>query len=215
MLSLKGRRTGIFTRLNTFHKHTLGFHKAVGRGNFKSMEEAQKWLTTRRRFLKEDSNEILASKKKNLSLVYTDGSYNNSQKKYGCAIIVFDVDGSIQTFTKANANKCGSAHAEVEALYLCLKVMADVCHQREFVLVHDYNELKRVAEGTLEIKNVDPRMQKAIVQFIKDREIIVHFLLVKAHNGNIGNTLADKCAKEAVKNFIEYEKLRTTKGETE
>lgn len=80
MLSLKGRRTGIFTRLNTFHKHTLGFHKAVGRGNFKSMEEAQKWLTTRRRFLKEDSNEILASKKKNLSLVYTDGSYNNSQK---------------------------------------------------------------------------------------------------------------------------------------
>lgn len=203
----RGRRTGIFTRLNTFQKNIIGYSNSVCRGNFKTKEEAKEWLSRRRGFAKAERRDILYHRKKNLPIVYTDGSFNSNQKKYGCAIIVLDTDGSIQTYTKANTIKSGSAHAEVEALFLCLKILVDVCRRQEFVLIHDYEELKRIAEGELRVRNVDHKLQKEIVTFIKDREISVHFVRVKAHSGNVGNTLADTCAKEAIKSFLEYKKL--------
>lgn len=208
----KGRRTGIFTRLNTFHKHTVGYPNQVGRGNFDSKEEAKEWLAKRRRSStdgKQDFKHNYSFGNENLPVVYTDGSYQKNQKKYGCAIIIFDLDGSVQTFTRASTNKCGSIHAEVEAFYLCLVLMKNICKKQEFVLVHDFKELERVADGELIIKNIDQELQCKIVKFIQENKMKIHFITVKSHSGVLGNAMADRYAGQAIKNYLEYEKLLT------
>lgn len=212
-----GKRTGVFSSVDTFKKNCFSNNSVWTNRGFTTKREAVKWLEARRKVLAEikDKNTIeaiLAYERKKLPIVYIDGSYNDQKRKYGCSVIVSDSDGSVQTFTKSRKKNTNSTYAEVEALLLALQIMTLINNQKEFILVHDFDQLPRITDKNYYFKSVDQLIQNKIKSIITDEEVTTHFLCVKSHSGLFGNEIADHYAKESVKKLDELKKMSKNKN---
>lgn len=97
--------------------------------------------------------------------------------------------------------------AEVEALLYSLKLVISLFEFREFVLVYDFDGLDKIARNQMKIKGLDKEIQKEIHSMINKNELEIHFLNVKSHSGIIGNNIADKMAKDAVKTLSKLDNM--------
>lgn len=79
-------------------------------------------------------------------------------------------------------------------------------------MVYDFDELEKIARGILKIKSVDKSLQEKIVELIDENNLRIHFLNVKAHTGVVGNSLADKIAKDVGKYLDKFEQIRDIKS---
>lgn len=58
------------------------------------------------------------------------------------------------------------------------------------------------------IKSVPISLQREIVELIKDNELDIHFLNVKSHTGIVGNSVADRIAKDISNHLNKLDLLR-------
>lgn len=77
-----------------------------------------------------------------------------------------------------------------------------------FILVYDYDDLEKIARGILKINSVDRSLQEKIVELIDENNLSIHFLNVKSHTGIVGNSLADKIAKDVSIYLEKFEQIR-------
>lgn len=207
-----GKRCGIYTDRQKFENSLKGVKNSWGKDGFKSREEAEKWLSERKLFLKKNNDilykdTIIAYESRRLAVVYTDGSFHRDAKRYSSSVVICDSSGSVFSFTKAKNGKEDNIVAEVEALLYSLKLVISLFEFREFVLVYDFDGLDKIARNQMKIKGLDKEIQKEIHSMINKNELEIHFLNVKSHSGIIGNNIADKMAKDAVKTLSKLDNM--------
>jgi len=130
--------------------------------------------------------------------IYTDGSKN--EKGVGSGVPIF-VDGSLTHQLRYKlAEKCSNNQAEQLAIVKALTKLRSMHTIQGSQRTTAFRTDSRI---TLEAF-ANPRNHQSLVESIR-KEIrtleedgwIIHFTWVKAHNGNYGNEIADRLAKEA------------------
>lgn len=213
-----GHRRGVYKNLETYEKNMKDISDAWGKRGFVSEEEARTWLEERLNYVKElekgqnilSVSKLITFDSQKLPIVFTDGSFYKTQQKYSSSVVICNIDGSISTFTKAKSisHKQGSSLSEIEAFFLCLKLVFLVYGHREFILVHDYAHLKEIGNGQFKIRGIKNTLHNQISRFISDNKLNIHYINVKSHTGILGNTLADKLAKDACRSLDSLSLLR-------
>ncbi|HIB1875410.1 TPA: viroplasmin family protein [Enterococcus faecium] len=212
-----GKRRGIYVDRKKYLKNLQGVRNSWGKDGFRTREEARNWLLERLEFIKKYENNIhkeviIAYESRELPVIYTDGSYMPGQQQYSSAVVICEKNGTIATFAKANKSNKNNIFGEIEAFYYALKIVTDLYDFKEFILVYDFDELERIARGILTIKTVDQSLQEKIVELINENNLRIHFLNVKSHTGIVGNSVADKIAKDISIYLEKFEQIRDIKN---
>lgn len=212
-----GKRRGIYIDRKKYLKNLQGVRKGWGKDGFQTKEEAKKWLLERTEFIKKYENNIhkeiiIAYESRELPVIYTDGSSIPGRQQYSSAVVICEKNGTVTTFAKSNKSDQNHILGEIEALYYALKIIVSLYDFKEFILVYDFDELEKIARGILKIKSVDKSLQEKIVELIDENNLRIHFLNVKSHTGIVGNSLADKIAKDVGKYLDKFEQIRDIKS---
>ena len=208
-----GKRRGIYIDRKKYLKNLQGVQNSWGKDGFRTKEEAKKWLLERTEFIKKYENNIhkeiiIAYESRSLPVIYTDGSYMPNRQQYSSAVVICEKNGSVTTFAKSNKSDKNNIWGEIEALYYALKIVVGLYGFKEFILVYDYDDLEKIARGILKINSVDRSLQEKIVELIDENNLSIHFLNVKSHTGIVGNSLADKIAKDVSIYLEKFEQIR-------
>lgn len=209
-----GKRKGIYTDKKKFDNNLDGIKNSWRKDGFKSREDAQKWFDERTAFISKYKNNlykevIIAYESKRLPVIYIDGSYFHRRKQYSSSVVICEKDGSISTFAKLGMGNKNNIDGEIEALLFALKLVVGLYDFREFILVYDFDNLEKVARNQMKIKGISHKVQDQIFKIIKTSELDIHFLNVKAHTGIIGNTVADKIARDIIENSYRMDPVIT------
>ena len=207
-----GRRSGVFTKEETYLKNIEGQRLYWARRGFQTKEETRKWVDIRRDFIMNEKNQSLVEaniscEMGQMPIVYIDGSYYPKENKYGASVVIYKSDGELSTFSHSKECDASNTLAEIEALSYCVKLMAHVYEIKEFILVYDYENLNRIALGEIQIKSISKKLQENIVQEIAKHQLTIHFLKIKSHSGYNGNSIADKLARDAIERLGSYPSL--------
>lgn len=127
--------------------------------------------------------------------VYTDGSYRDGV--YAGAFLVYQgpvcihKDSGCGTKAACMNNVAGELSAVMHAARWLRK------HAYEGVIVYDYTGIYEWLVGNWKTKNEFTKAYKEfMLPYMKDQTVT--FKWVKAHNGDLGNTMADQLAREAL-----------------
>lgn len=212
-----GNRRGVFSKFETYQKNIRNVAYPWSKRGFKTKNDARNWLKERLYYVsdfKKDSSLIdcINSKCSQLPVMYTDGSFYSSQKKYSSSIVLCDTDGSVSTFTKAvkmeKVSSLGNMIAEIQAVDLCLKLAHSVFGFKEFILVYDLDIIKEIILKGPKFQGRAEELQEQMRSFIMRNGMTIHYVSVKSHNGVLGNDLADRLAKQACKALDQTTALR-------
>ncbi|EMF0421398.1 ribonuclease H family protein [Enterococcus hirae] len=208
-----GKRRGIYIDRKKYLKNLQGVQNSWGKDGFRTKEEAKKWLLERTEFIKKYENNIhkeiiIAYESRALPVIYTDGSYMSNRQQCSSAVVICEKNGAVTTFAKSNKSDKNNIWGEIEALYYALKIVVGLYGFKEFILVYDYDDLEKIARGILKINSVDRSLQEKIVELIDENNLSIHFFNVKSHTGIVGNSLADKIAKDVSICLEKFEQVR-------
>ena len=131
--------------------------------------------------------------------VYTDGSYSSQYAhRYAGAFLVYKgtqciyKDSGCGTKAISMRNVAGELSAAMRAAYWLKK------NNYKGVIVYDYEGVEKWLTGAWTARN---QYTQAYVKFMKPylKDGWISFKWVKAHNGDLGNHMADAQAKSALK----------------
>lgn len=183
----KGKQTGIFYTWDECKAQTTGFKGAEFK-SFKTIEEANAYLG-----ITEAPAAVSGVR------AYVDGSYDASNKRYSCGVVML-VDGKEillkEAFTDAASaelrNVAGEIMGSETAIQYCLDNGID-----SVTIYHDYNGISKWANDEWKA-NLD--MTKSYKAFVREarKHMTINFVKVEAHTGDKYNEMADKLAKSAL-----------------
>ncbi|TPR56906.1 ribonuclease H family protein [Enterococcus sp. OL5] len=208
-----GKRRGIYVDRKKYLDNLNGVKNGWGKDGFRTRADAEKWLSERLEFINKYKKSIykeviIAYESKDLPVIYTDGSYMPVKQQYSSSVVISEGVGSIAAFAKSNKQDKNNTLGELEGLLHALKIVNALYEFKEFILVYDYNDLEKIARGILTIKSVPISLQREIVDLIKDNELDIHFLNVKSHTGIVGNSVADRIARDISNHLNKLDLLR-------
>ena len=140
-------------------------------------------------------------------IAFVDGSYDRASKKFGSGIAVIDIQkDSIEEHKKAGDDKWNQWNivGEIEAAKYAIKLAYDR-GLKNICIYHDLKNISLWAAGTWQAKN---EYTQSYVRFIEEysKDLEITFVKVKGHSCNKYNDLADRLAKEAIKEHL-YKKI--------
>jgi ribonuclease HI len=150
---------------------------------------------------KYNAMEDVMKKVKNGAIAYTDGSYNHDTGKYGYAAIYFSCKSAIPIIISGQRkdNKLKSVAGEFKAVEKAIEKAIE--EKRNWIEIrYDCECVKYYSAEEAKIKNniqEFKQYQNKIKKYSKN--IIIIFSKVKAHDGDIFNTEADRHARAACK----------------
>ena len=186
----KGRKTGIFESWEECQKHITGYPGAEFK-KFKELHQAEIYLSA------ESLNNAVNDDLKGLH-AYIDGSFSEkiTETGYG-AVILFD--GEIIHTIKGSSKKyidMRNVAGELFATGMAVKWAVDNGY-KEITLHHDYSGIASWAKGEWKTKQEGTINYKNYMDSLKDK-IVVKFIKVKSHSGDLYNDMADELAKKAL-----------------
>lgn len=127
--------------------------------------------------------------------IYTDGS--KKEKETGAAFIILNKDNQIQTVKKYKLPEHSSNYeAEIIAIQ---KAIEHIWPLQAFVKYQLFTDSQSALLAIKNPDNLNPIICNIRKTLSQTQSKDIKLTYVKAHSGNIGNTLADECAKEASK----------------
>lgn len=216
-----GRRPGICYTEMEYKKRINGFQGAWG-DEFTSKQEAMDFLGVANekelRSLEEETTEFLSCMD-DVITIYVDGSYLHNHQVYGSAFV------AIKDFVKVSegyepgrnqqaAIELESLAGELNAAMLGVRYAVKK-EYKKVVLLYDNEEIKSYALSQKEPKNSFVRDYIAYFNAMRsEHNLVIEFVKVKAHKGNVWNEYADKLAKKAAQEAARLFKSATkTKNE--
>ncbi len=205
-----GRRPGIYRTWEECRVQVEGYSGAIYK-SFNNFVEVQEYLGTNDygEFTETPQSkdhtsleDLIGSIQENLALgqgvAYVDGSYNPGKHLVGYGILFItgdtteEITGSEDDEELANfRNVAGEIYGSVFAIQRALELGLE-----ELEVYHDYSGIRHWALG--EWKTNNP-LTKRYYEFFKELEdrLVVKFVKVQAHSGDLLNEKADRLAKVA------------------
>ncbi|WP_051271857.1 viroplasmin family protein [Shimazuella kribbensis] len=190
----KGREIGVFHTWEECKRQVTGFPSASYK-SFASYEEAELFA-----FGEGNKEDIPLDFKAEIT-AYIDGSYNDKQKYYSFASIIFDGNKKL-TFAAAEnnieildqRNVAGEIKAAIQVIEYALSQNA-----KSIEIFYDYAGIEKWATNEWKAKNTFTQNYVKFIQRVSPQIKIV-FSKVKSHSGNKYNDEVDLLAKEVLQN---------------
>lgn len=188
----KGRKIGVFNTWEECKRQVGGFPSATYK-SFTSYEEAKLFA-----FGEENKDNTSLDFKAEIT-AYIDGSYNDKQRYYSFASIIFDRNKKLKFAAAENdleildqRNVAGEIKAAIQVIEYALSRNA-----KSIEIFYDYAGIEKWAKNEWKAKN---SFTQGYVEFIQrvSPEIKIVFSKVKSHSGNKYNDEVDLLAKEVL-----------------
>lgn len=135
---------------------------------------------------------------------YVDGSYDKDTGRFSYGVVVLADDGGVAcTLSKAFENNGMSSMNNVagEIMGATAAIKYAVTHGAEEIMIyHDYQGIASWPDGTWRAKNAYTQSYRDYVRNVR-MATPVRFVKVNAHTGVEYNELADRLAKNALKDM--------------
>lgn len=185
----KGREKGVFNSWDECKKAVEGYSNAIYK-SFSDYDMAHKFAY--------EENLCLEIKEPSV-FAYIDGSYDNIQKRFSYAGIIFE-NGKRFEFSDSSDNKeevqlrnvAGELHA---AMYVMKYALENKI--KDITIYYDYAGIEMWATNKWKA-NLEFTKEYAIYSKLVMKKVNIIFRKVKAHSGNLYNEEVDKLAKEAL-----------------
>lgn len=189
----KGRKIGVFDTWEECKRQVDGFPSATYK-SFTSYEDAKLFA------FDEGNKDINPLEFKAEITAYIDGSYNDKQKYYSYASIIFDGNKKLTFATAENEldildqrNVAGEIKAAIQVIEYALSKNA-----KSIEIFYDYAGIEKWAKKEWKAKNSFTQKYANFIQMVSPKIKIV-FSKVKSHSGNKFNDEVDLLAKEVLK----------------
>lgn len=191
-----GRIPGIYENWEDCKKQVNTYPSATFK-SFATLSEAKEYIGMI------NVEKATSHKKKLISskvLAYVDGSYDNSLKEFSYGMVII-IDGKENCFAqKFNnpelvemRNVAGEIMGAKKAMQYCLE------HNIKSVdIYHDYEGIAKWCMGEWKTNKIGTKAYKEFYDSVK-KDLQVNFFKVKGHSGDKYNDMADKLAKDALK----------------
>lgn len=223
----KGHQTGIFLNHDDW-LYAIQGHKHSRSMVFDNMESAQAYLEDEQKKLGDAENivkeinepnpviiapkvprsphgealpyESLAHQRLGIgdTVVFTDGSYSQTSKRYGCGAVIFSPDGGIKKFSFSSDDKkyakYQSRAGEMLAVINVFQTLM-IDEVKRVTVFHDFTGVASTAKPTSKPRDELGRFYKGYMQGIILPRMVVTFIHVAGHSGNRFNDMADSLAK--------------------
>ena len=188
----KGRETGIFESWEECQKQIINFSGAVYK-KFTKLSDAESFLNngTEKETADDDLKGLHA---------YIDGSFSDEYQKTGYGAVIL-YNGEIKHTISGKSEKyidMRNVAGELFAAGMALKWAVDNGY-KDITLHHDYSGISAWAKGEWKAKQEGTINYKNYTDSLKDK-IVIRFVKVKSHSGDLYNDMADKLAKQAFLN---------------
>lgn len=184
-----GRETGIFESWEECQKQIINFSGAVYK-KFTDLKAAKDFLNTKE---EENSSDDLSGLH-----AYVDGSFSNSLQETGYGAVIL-YNGEIKHTISGKSKKyidMRNVAGELFATGMAAKWALDNGY-KEITIHHDYTGISAWAKGEWKTKQEGTINYKNYMDSLKDK-IVVKFIKVKSHSGDLYNDMADELAKKAI-----------------
>ncbi|MDC0800769.1 ribonuclease H family protein [Clostridium paraputrificum] len=192
-----GKKTGIYDEWKECEKQVKGFPNAVYK-SFRSLEEAKEY------YYGKESKQVKIKSNLNLlddeAIIYVDGSYDNTVRRYGYGAIIFN-KGEKRILqgggSEENLIELRNVAGELKAAINSMKYAINNGIKKVY-LHYDYLGIENWFTGEWK---ANTKLTKEYSKFAKEINSIldVIFIKVKAHSGDKYNEEVDKIAKDAIK----------------
>ena len=181
-----GKKTGIFSTWTECKEQVTGYPNASYK-SFSTIEEANKFLSNIPIMVKSDN------------IAYTDGSYNDNTKEYGCGIVLFS-NNEKKTFSFKGNDKeivaMRNVAGEIMAAWHIMQYCIDN-NLSSLVIYHDYEGVSKFCTGDWTANEIGTRNYRDFYNSIKNK-LQVGFIWIRGHNKNQYNDEADHLAKQSI-----------------
>lgn len=188
----EGREIGIFNTWEECKRQVGGFPGATYK-SFASYEEAKLFA-----FGEGNKDNTLLDFKPEIT-AYIDGSYNERQRYYSFASIIFDGNKKLKFAAAENnsevldqRNVAGEVKAAIQVIEYALSKKA-----KSIEIFYDYAGIEKWAKSEWKAKNAFTQSYVEFIQQVSPKIKIV-FSKVKSHSGNKYNDEVDLLAKEVL-----------------
>lgn len=192
----KGKKTGIYTTWEECKKQVHGYSSAEYK-SFATEQEAENFINPKqiKNLNFSQINEIIA---------YVDGSYIDNI--YGSGVVLIKDNEIIHTISQAGENvemlSMWNVSGEIIASMLAIQY-AVKNNYNKITIYYDYEGIEKWANHKWKTKKKGTIAYQNFIDKYRNK-IIIGFTKVKAHSNNEYNDMADKLAKESIKNIKEF-----------
>lgn len=210
----KGKKTGVFSTWDDCKAAVDGYSGAEYKG-FATLLEAQQYLGISKQSADGEVEKVFSGKHKNTPtkdrlVVYVDGSYEDSIKKYAFGCVFLLEDGSIYTECGNGDNPESLQHRNVTgemlgAMYAVKTALMNGFSEVE--ICFDYQGIEKWVTGEWRAKN---NLTQTYAAAMRDwsKSIHISFTKVAAHTNVKYNELADQMAKKGLQDANGVPKVR-------
>lgn len=192
----KGKKTGIYTTWEECKKQVHGYSGAEYK-SFATEQEAENFINPKqiKNLNFSQINEIIA---------YVDGSYIDNI--YGSGVVLIKDNEIIHTISQAGENvemlSMWNVSGEIMASMLAIQY-AVKNNYNKITIYYDYEGIEKWANHKWKAKKKGTIAYQNFIDKYRNK-IIIGFTKVKAHSNNEYNDMADKLAKDSIKNIKEF-----------
>ena len=142
---------------------------------------------------------------KDLLIAYVDGSYNPKYPNtVGSGVVLINSDSTIEEYSFSIVDeelaKQRNVGGELRSAMFSMQMAIEKGY-KDLIIMYDYEGIEKWANKTWRAKNKYTQAYRNFVDEMRNY-INIEFHKVQAHNGNEYNELADKLAKQSLKNSI-------------
>lgn len=192
----KGKKTGIYTTWEECKKQVHGYSGAEYK-SFATEQEAENFINPKQ-------IKSLNFSKINEIIAYVDGSYIDNI--YGSGVVLIKDNEIIHTISQAGENvemlSMWNVSGEIIASMLAIQY-AVKNNYNKITIYYDYEGIEKWANHKWKAKKKGTIAYQNFIDKYRNK-IIIGFTKVKAHSNNEYNDMADKLAKESIKNIKEF-----------